>query len=274
MVPVVMLRVAFGHACLDVCASPGSETTQMLECLAVGDGRTAASSVTAAVGGGGDGFVVAMTLTRAARACSPSAVATPRPPRARGCSCAATMRNGCPRRRPPRLRTATTRSSNAAPTTATESSTERARSTRAARTTGSFATCRARATARCGRTRSRGASGGRRSARRSTMCSGGSRCARPRCCAWAACSLNPIEDEAVVVAILRAARGARRARARRQRRARARAAAAARPRDVARLRLRHPRPSRAPPRAPPRVGRDRRAQQRRGRRRRRGDSGR
>ena len=208
MVPVVMLRVAFGHACLDVCASPGSETTQMLECLAVGDGRTAASSVTAAVGGGGDGFVVAMTLTRAARACSPSAVATPRPPRARGCSCAATMRNGCPRRRPPRLRTATTRSSNAAPTTATESSTERARSTRAARTTGSFATCRARATARCGRTRSRGASGGRRSARRSTMCSGGSRCARPRCCAWAACSLNPIEDEAVVVAILRAARGA------------------------------------------------------------------
>ena len=40
MVPVVMLRVAFGHACLDVCASPGSETTQMLECLAVGDGRT------------------------------------------------------------------------------------------------------------------------------------------------------------------------------------------------------------------------------------------
>jgi 16S rRNA C967 or C1407 C5-methylase (RsmB/RsmF family) len=91
---------------------------------------------------------------------------------------------------------------------------------------------------------------------------------------YSTCSLIPIEDEAVVVAILRAARGARRARARRQRRARARAAAAARPRDVARLRLRHPRPSRAPPRAPPRVGRDRRAQQRRGRRRRRGDSGR
>ena len=83
MVPVVMLRVAPGHACLDVYASPGSKTTQMLECLAVGDGRTAASSVTAAVGGGGDGFVVAMTLTRAARAFSPSAVATPRPPRAR-----------------------------------------------------------------------------------------------------------------------------------------------------------------------------------------------
>ena len=62
MVPVVMLRIAPGHACLDVCASPGSKTTQKPECLAVGDGRTAVSSVIAAVGGGGDGFVVANNL--------------------------------------------------------------------------------------------------------------------------------------------------------------------------------------------------------------------
>ena len=38
MVPVALLRVQPHHACLDLCASPGSKTTQAIEALCAAAG--------------------------------------------------------------------------------------------------------------------------------------------------------------------------------------------------------------------------------------------
>ena len=79
MVPPLLLDVRPGHCVLDMCASPGSKTQQLLEALA-GDGDGDGGG-----GGGGEGLVVAnddqikrchMLASRAARLNSPSLVVT------------------------------------------------------------------------------------------------------------------------------------------------------------------------------------------------------
>ena len=82
MVPPLLLDVRLGHCVLDMCASPGSKTQQLLEALVGGDGGDGDGG---GGGGGGGGLVVAnddqikrchMLASRASRLNSPSLVVT------------------------------------------------------------------------------------------------------------------------------------------------------------------------------------------------------
>ena len=82
MVPPLLLDVRPGHCVLDMCASPGSKTQQLLEALVGGDGGDGDGG---GGGGGGGGLVVAnddqikrchMLASRASRLNSPSLVVT------------------------------------------------------------------------------------------------------------------------------------------------------------------------------------------------------
>lgn len=82
MVPPLLLDVRPGHCVLDMCASPGSKTQQLLEALVGGDGDGGGGG---GDGGGGGGLVVAnddqikrchMLASRASRLNSPSLVVT------------------------------------------------------------------------------------------------------------------------------------------------------------------------------------------------------